>query len=128
VTQEEWMGLTGEFRSFPLGLRKIGQVAATAESVLLSDLESNPPWLAHPEWANREGICVFAGHPLLFRGEVLGVLGVFGTQPIAEEQFRSSNWWPAPMPLFWFLASQEPGKNWWRAPYTREAIVQLDPW
>src|SRR3954470_17121194 len=73
VTDEEWTGLAGEFRTFPLGVRKIGQIGATAKSLLLSDLPSTPPWLAHPEWASREGICVFAGHPLLFRGEVLGV-------------------------------------------------------
>lgn len=89
VNEEEWTGLAGEFRTFLLGVRKIGQIGATAESLLLSDLASNAPWLAHPEWARREGICVFAGHPLLFRGEVLGVLGVFGRQTVSKEQFRA---------------------------------------
>jgi transcriptional regulator with GAF, ATPase, and Fis domain len=87
VTGHDWTGVTGEFRRFPLGFRKIGQIGATAESLLLSDLHVNPRWLAHPEWASREQICVFAGHPLLFRGEVLGVLGVFGRRPISQEEF-----------------------------------------
>lgn len=87
ATGREWTKATGEFSRFPLGFRKIGQIGATAESALLSDLGNSPAWLAHPEWAASEQICVFAGHPLLFRGEVLGVLGVFGRQPISEEEF-----------------------------------------
>jgi transcriptional regulator with GAF, ATPase, and Fis domain len=88
VTSDEWTGITGEFGRFPLGFRKIGQIGATAESLLPSDLRAKPSWLAHPEWASREGICVFAGHSLLFRGEVLGVLGVFGRRPISDEEYR----------------------------------------
>jgi hypothetical protein len=32
---------------------------------------------ARPEWICREKIESFGGHPLVFRGETLGVLGVF---------------------------------------------------
>src|SRR3954451_3026110 len=87
-TGEQWTGLTGAFRRFPLGVRKIGRIGATGESILLCDVDSNPSWLAHPEWAQRERIRVFAGHPLIFRRETLGVLGVFGRQPMSEEDFR----------------------------------------
>jgi GAF domain-containing protein len=44
-------------------------------------------WIARPEWAERERIRSFAGHPLLFRDEVLGVLAVFTRTPLDEDAF-----------------------------------------
>jgi hypothetical protein len=35
VTGHQWNGVTGEFRKFALRFRKIGQIGATAESLLL---------------------------------------------------------------------------------------------
>jgi transcriptional regulator with GAF, ATPase, and Fis domain len=40
-----------------------------------------------PEWIQQESIESFAGHPLVFRGETLGVLGVFRRALINEEEF-----------------------------------------
>jgi transcriptional regulator with GAF, ATPase, and Fis domain len=45
-------------------------------------------WTASPDWVAREGIKGFAGHPLIFRGEVLGVLAVFSRKPVSPEQFE----------------------------------------
>jgi transcriptional regulator with GAF, ATPase, and Fis domain len=42
---------------------------------------------AHPEWIRQETIESFAGHPLVFRDDVLGVLGVFRRTLINEEEF-----------------------------------------
>ena len=36
----------------------------------------------------REGIQRFAGHPLVFRGEVLGVMAVFSREPISDQAFK----------------------------------------
>lgn len=88
VTEQKWTSLTGKFGVFPLGVRKIGQIGATGDSALLSDIDSNPSWPADPEWARREHIRAFAGHPLVFRGAILGVLGVFAREDISEEEFR----------------------------------------
>jgi transcriptional regulator with GAF, ATPase, and Fis domain len=88
VTGDEWTNLTGRFGVFPLGVRKIGQIGTKGESILLSDVDSSPTWLADPEWARREQIRVFAGHPLVFRGAVLGVLGVFARQKMSDASFR----------------------------------------
>jgi GAF domain-containing protein len=46
------------------------------------------PWTASPDWVAREGKKGFAGHPLIFRGEVLGVLAVFSRKPVSPEQFE----------------------------------------
>ena len=42
---------------------------------------------AHPEWIQQETIESFAGHPLVFRGETVGVLGVFRRALINEQEF-----------------------------------------
>ena len=67
----------GSFRRFPLGIRKVGQIAATGEPVEAPDLASLPDWIVRPAWVQAEGIKGFGGQPLVSRGNVLGVLGIF---------------------------------------------------
>ena len=74
----------GSFRRFPIGVRKIGRIAASGEALEVSNFTGEPAWLAHPKWAQAEGIRGFGGQPLVYRGEVLGVLGVFSRATIAE--------------------------------------------
>lgn len=69
--------LDGLFRRFPLGIRKVGQIGATGEAILLNDVDADPVWLRDPTWAQTERVRSFAGQPLIFRGEVLGVLAIF---------------------------------------------------
>ncbi|MGH0036562.1 MAG: sigma-54-dependent Fis family transcriptional regulator [Myxococcota bacterium] len=73
----DWSRIDGDFRRFPIGQRKVGNVAATTEAVCVADAREDSRWIADPEWARREGILGFGGQPLVYRGEVLGVLGVF---------------------------------------------------
>jgi transcriptional regulator with GAF, ATPase, and Fis domain len=89
--RERWARIDGDFRRFPLGVRKVGHVAATGEPLLVEDIERDAAWIARPEWARAEGIKSFAGHALVFHGEVLGVLAVFcriGIGPAKFEQLR----------------------------------------
>lgn len=79
-----WNGLDGAFRRFPLGGRKIGRIGATGEAIVVADLTRDRSWIARPEWAERERIASFVGQPLVFRGEILGVLGVFARAAIDE--------------------------------------------
>lgn len=88
VDGKEWTGIEGAFRRIPLGVRKIGQVGLTAKSFLIEDAALHPELTAHPQWIHDEGIHGFAGHPLTFREEVLGVLGAFGREPFHDEHFR----------------------------------------
>jgi transcriptional regulator with GAF, ATPase, and Fis domain len=74
----------GAFRRFPIGVRKVGRIAATGEAIEVSNFTGEPDWLAHPKWAKSEGIRGFGGQPLAFRGEVLGVLGVFSRTTIGD--------------------------------------------
>jgi len=75
--EADWSRLDGDFRRFPIGVRKVGSVAATTESVCVEDAREDARWIARPEWAKREGILGFGGQPLAYHGEILGVLGVF---------------------------------------------------
>lgn len=84
---EDWSRLDGDFRRFPLGIRKIGKIGATGEPLLLADTRQESTWIARPKWAESEGIQSFAGQPLIFRGEVLGVLAVFSRQPLQIQEF-----------------------------------------
>jgi transcriptional regulator with GAF, ATPase, and Fis domain len=88
VDGQEWKGIEGAFRRIPLGVRKIGQVGSTGNSFLTEDAVLNPTFAANPTWVRREGIHGFAGHPLIFREEILGVLGAFGRIPFHEEHFK----------------------------------------
>ena len=74
----DWARTNGSFHRVALGgPLKLSYMAATGESIRVSRLEEDGRWLRHPAWASAEGLVGFAGHPLIFRGEVLGVLAVF---------------------------------------------------
>ena len=84
----DWSRLTGDFRRFPLGQRKVGRIAATGQPLVASDLHEVPDWIARPDWARAEGIVGFGGQPLAHHGRVLGVLSVFSRQPIGDPCLR----------------------------------------
>jgi GAF domain-containing protein len=82
----DWTRIDGSFSRFPVGVGKIGRVAATAAPLALRDVQAaGRPRLARPGWARREGIRGFAALPLLHGGRVLGVLGVFQRATLADE-------------------------------------------
>ena len=77
------------FRRFPLGVPKIGSVAATGQPLRLPVLSGDESWFADGEWFRSEGVVAFAAHPLVFRDEVLGVLALFDRLEITESDFES---------------------------------------
>jgi transcriptional regulator with GAF, ATPase, and Fis domain len=81
-----WTRVDGDFRRFPLGVRKVGRIGATGEPVEVRDIEEEGgSWIAQPEWARREGIVGFGGQPLIHKGKVLGVLAVFARTRMLDE-------------------------------------------
>lgn len=87
VPDADWGGLEGAFRRFPLGMRKVGQIAATGRSLEVADVTQDHSWAADPDWLEAERITSFVGHPLLHRGNVLGVLGIFARANPGESCF-----------------------------------------
>jgi len=84
---EDWSFLQGHFSRLPLTVGKVGQVAVNRNPILIKDLLSQNDWILRPEWAKREGIRSFAGHPLRFRDDLLGVVGLFSRKPLTEQEF-----------------------------------------
>jgi len=80
--------LDGRFRRFPMGVRKIGRVAETGEPLLLPGIRGDEEWIADPPWMQREQIRTVAAQPLVFRGEVLGVLALFDQGVLGDEDFQ----------------------------------------
>jgi len=85
---DDWSGIGGAFRRLPLGVGKIGRVGGAGTAVLLHDMSERSAWIAHPEWAAREGIRSFAAQPLVSGDDVLGVLGVFRRSRIDAAAFQ----------------------------------------
>lgn len=84
---EDWSFLQGKSARFPLGTGKVGQVAADRKPLLVRDFSPHESWVRNPDWARREGIRSFAGYPLLFRDNLLGVIGVFSRRPLDDREF-----------------------------------------
>jgi transcriptional regulator with GAF, ATPase, and Fis domain len=56
--------------------------------MLITDDLATDPAIHRPAWAKSEGIVAFAGQPLIFKGETLGVLAVFSRAHIGQGQFE----------------------------------------
>ena len=85
----DWSTLEGNYRRFPVGVRKVGHVASSKEALELVDIKAGDAcWLGDPTWASREGIVGFAGQPLLYHGDVVGVLAVFMRSRAAPGQME----------------------------------------
>jgi transcriptional regulator with GAF, ATPase, and Fis domain len=85
----DWSRLDGDFRRFPIGTRKVGLVAQKADAIWVEDTRRSSRWIARPEWAASEGIIGFGAQPLVHRGEVLGVLGVFTRKVFCPESLAA---------------------------------------
>src|SRR5262245_59580519 len=84
---EDWRFLQGHFARVPFNIGKVGQVAASRHPILIEDVAAQNDWVVRPEWAKREEIRSFAGHPLIFRDKLLGVIAVFSRQPWGPQEF-----------------------------------------
>ena len=83
-----WNRLDGRFSRFPVGHRKIGKVAETGEAVVIPNVYEEGGWIADMAWADTEGIVSFAGQPLVFKGKVMGVLGVFSRRALPGDELE----------------------------------------
>ena len=84
----DWTRIDGDFRRFPVGVRKVGQIAATGIPVFVANTAEQSEWIARPQWAACERIRSFAGQPLVFGSETLGVIAVFSRVELGEIDFR----------------------------------------
>jgi transcriptional regulator with GAF, ATPase, and Fis domain len=72
---KRWNRTDGGHQKIPVSFGKVGFIAATNQPLLLQ--RGPKDWVLQPAWAEAEGIQSFAGQPLCFKGQVLGVVAFF---------------------------------------------------
>jgi transcriptional regulator with GAF, ATPase, and Fis domain len=81
----DWSRLDDEFQRIPLGVGKIGRVAASGQALVVKDVARDPSLLSRRNWATAEDIHGFDAQPIRHKDEILGVLGLFTRIPIPEQ-------------------------------------------
>ncbi|HEY5911494.1 MAG TPA: sigma 54-interacting transcriptional regulator [Verrucomicrobiae bacterium] len=69
----------------PLGMGVLGEIAATGQQIIVRGLGANRAATLGFDWLDREQIHTFGGTPIMFKGEVLGVMAGFSREPLPEE-------------------------------------------
>jgi transcriptional regulator with GAF, ATPase, and Fis domain len=85
VVKADWSRLDDEFQRIPLGVGKIGRVAASGQALVVKDVARDPSLLSRRNWATAEDIHGFDAQPIRHKDEILGVLGLFTRIPIPEQ-------------------------------------------
>jgi GAF domain-containing protein len=80
-----YTNLDGEYRRIPLGALKIGNIAQGFGSMHTNDVLDDDR-LPNKQWMKDNGLRSFAGYPLNFQSELLGVIAMFGRRPLSVEE------------------------------------------
>ena len=81
----DYVRMTDRFARIPLGVGAAGKIASTGQQLVLSDLDRDPGELAYIPWLKPEQVRGFNGVPIIFKGEVLGVIAVFASINIPDD-------------------------------------------
>jgi transcriptional regulator with GAF, ATPase, and Fis domain len=79
--------LDGTHSRVAVGSKKIGEIAESRTRYCTNDLAGNPRF-SDQQWIRENRLQTFGGYPLLFGDQLLGVLAVFGTRPMTEEDLE----------------------------------------
>ena len=75
--------LDGVHSRVPLGTFKVGQIAQDRKPHLSNQVIGDPA-VHDQEWARREGMIAYAGHPIVLGDELCGVLVLFARKPLSD--------------------------------------------
>jgi len=81
----KWIRVDDEFHT---GRAIIEGIYTSGRPLLVDESHINEPWAENPQFIRREHIRSFAGYPLIFAGEPLGVIAVFSRMPMNERDFE----------------------------------------
>ena len=79
----QYTHLDGPHGRVPVGQFKIGLIAEERKPHLTNSVLDDPR-VSDQEWARREGMVAFAGHPLIVDGRLVGVAALFARHPLPE--------------------------------------------
>ncbi len=82
-----YSSLNGQYRRVPLDALKIGRIASSKTPVCTNRAMGDPR-IRDQHWLQENGFKSFAGYPLIFRDEVLGVMALFSSQVISQSDFK----------------------------------------
>lgn len=80
--------IDGPHGRVPVGTYKIGRIAAERRPHLTNDV-LHDSYIGDPDWARREGMVAFAGHPLIVEGELVGVMAMFARRELSDFTLRA---------------------------------------
>jgi transcriptional regulator with GAF, ATPase, and Fis domain len=69
----------------PLGVGLVGKVASTGQQFILSGMDVKSDLLAELDWLEQENFRGITGAPIIFKGEVLGVMVAFVRKDLPED-------------------------------------------
>ena len=75
--------IDGEHSCIPVGRYKIGRIAEHKDPHISNNIIGDPE-VHDQEWAQREGLTAFAGHPLIVSNTVVGVVAMFSSSPFSD--------------------------------------------
>ena len=79
--------IDGTYHRIPIGSFKLGEIARTLRPVCTNDLAGDPR-IVDKAWVRDHDLASFAGYALTFRGELLGVLALFGRHALSGAEFE----------------------------------------
>ncbi len=78
----------GNHCSIPVGKFKIGRIALEKKPHLTNEVIGDSQ-ISDQEWAKREGMIAFAGHPLVVSDRLVGVLAMFSKKVLHEDDLKA---------------------------------------
>ncbi len=84
-SSDEFPHIETLFQRIPLGVGAIGKIAESGEGMVTPNTRDDLLWETHREWIMQNGVIGFAGQPVVHKGKVLGVLGLFPKVPTSVE-------------------------------------------
>jgi DNA-binding Lrp family transcriptional regulator len=83
----KYKNIDGEFSRVSIDSLKIGAIVKTKKPAITNDV-INDPRIKYPAWAKKENLISFAGYPLIYKGESVGVLGMFSEKKLRPADFE----------------------------------------
>jgi signal transduction histidine kinase len=75
--------IDGSHSRVAMGESKVGIIAQECQP-LITNAVIGDPQIVDQEWAKRTGMMAFAGYPLIFANELVGVMAMFGAEAFGE--------------------------------------------